>query len=142
MRSDYVKEAHMETDFYIEEVENLVSTIKHTQAKSIINLSDWNPSNNFMTKLAINIPYTFQADPISYIFSSDFDDDIKYPVLKKWNYSSDKDIVFFNSGSESILNTLYFLLQQGCKKVYLLCPTYFSIEPICHSLSLKCEKIF
>lgn len=132
----------METDFYIEEVENLVSIIEHKQAKSIINLSDWNPSNNFITKLAINIPYTFQADPISYIFSSDFDAGIKYPILKKWNYSSEKDVVFFNSGSESILSTLYFLLQQGCKKIYLLCPTYFSIEPICHSLSLKCEKIF
>ena len=56
----------MKTDFYIEEVENLVSIIEHKQEKSVINLSDWNPSNNFMTKLAINIPYTFQVDKIPY----------------------------------------------------------------------------
>lgn len=132
----------METDFYIEEIENLVSTFEHEHCKHIINLSDWNPSSSFMTKLAINIPYTFHANPISYIFSSDFDDNSKQLVLKKWNYSTDRAIVFFNSGSESILNTLYLLLHQGCKKIYLLCPTYFSIEPICNSLSIKCVKIF
>lgn len=132
----------MDIDFYIEEVESLVANLEYEHSKHIINLSDWNPSSHFMAKLAINIPYTFQANPISYIFSSDFGDYTKRLILKQWNYSTDKDIIFFNSGSEAILNTLYLLSHQGCKKIYLLCPTYFSIEPICNSLSIECIKLF
>lgn len=132
----------MEPDFYIEEVENLVSELEHKHFQHMINLSDWNPSSKFLTTLAISIPYTFHMNPVSYIFSSDVDESTKHHILKKWDYSTEKEILFFNSGSESILNVLYFLSHQGCKKIYLLCPTYFSIEPICNSLSIECVKIF
>lgn len=132
----------MEKNFYIEELEKYATSLEKNGIKSIINLSDWNPSKDFMNKLAIDIPYTFIDNPISYIFSSDFNYDIKINILEKWNCSTEKTIVFFNTGSESILNTLYFLARERCNKIYLLCPTYFSIEPICKTLDIKCIKVY
>lgn len=132
----------MGNDFYIEELEQYVASIEKDALKNIINLSDWNPSNDFMNSLAIDIPYTFKENPISYIFSSDFDEQIRDCVIRKWNYKNNRAIVFFNTGSESILNTLYLLSRQGCKKVYTLCPTYFSIEPICETLHIEYQKVY
>ena len=103
----------MRDEFYIEELEKYINKLEKHSHKSIINLSDWNPSSEFMNKLAINIPYTFSDNPISYIFSSDFDKKMGYNVLSKWGYTGRRKIVFFNTGSESIVNTLYFLSQIG-----------------------------
>ena len=128
----------MSKEIYIEEIEKFVSEFKEKESISVINLSDWNPSSEFMNKLAINIPYTFAINPISYIFSSDFDQTIKSKIINKWKYKNEKAIIFFNSGSESILNVLYLLFRQNCKKIYLVCPTYFSIEPICQTLHIYC----
>ncbi|RKI99034.1 aminotransferase class I/II-fold pyridoxal phosphate-dependent enzyme [bacterium D16-54] len=132
----------MSKEIYIEEIEKFVSEFKEKESISVINLSDWNPSSEFMNKLAINIPYTFAINPISYIFSSDFDQTIKSKIINKWKYKNEKAIIFFNSGSESILNVLYLLFRQNCKKIYLVCPTYFSIEPICQTLHIDCKKIY
>ena len=71
----------MSKEIYIEEIEKFVSAFKEKESISVINLSDWNPSSEFMNKLAINIPYTFAINPISYIFSSDFDQTIKSKII-------------------------------------------------------------
>ena len=73
----------MSKEIYIEEIEKFVSEFKEKESISVINLSDWNPSSEFMNKLAINIPYTFAINPISYIFSSDFDQTIKSKIINK-----------------------------------------------------------
>lgn len=98
----------MEKDFYIEQLEKWVETKKKQSLEEFVNLSNWNPSLEFMNKLAIDIPYTFVGNPVSYIFSSDYDDITRINILSKWGYKSQKGITFFNTGSESILNSIYF----------------------------------
>lgn len=132
----------MEKDFYIEQLEKWVETKKKQSLEEFVNLSNWNPSLEFMNKLAIDIPYTFVGNPVSYIFSSDYDNITRINILSKWGYNSEKGITFFNTGSESILNSIYLLSYLKYKRVYLLCPTYFSIIPICDSIGIECKKIF
>ena len=132
----------MENDFYIEELEKWIESKRNQSLEEFVNLSNWNPSLEFMNKLAIKIPYTFKENPVSYIFSSDYDETTRISILNKWGYNTEKGITFYNSGSHAILNTIYLLSYLKYKKIYLLCPAYFSIIPICKSLGIECKKIF
>lgn len=88
----------MEKDFYIEQLEKWVETKKKQSLEEFVNLSNWNPSLEFMNKLAIDIPYTFVGNPVSYIFSSDYDDITRINILSKWGYKSQKGITFLTLG--------------------------------------------
>lgn len=96
----------MEHTTFLEDIEKIVYEKNNKTGIKYINLSDWNPSQEFIQKLAKKLPSNFAQNSISYIFSSDIDVNIKNKVMFKLGFknASKCDISFFDTGSLSILN--------------------------------------
>lgn len=63
----------MEHTTFLEDIEKIVYEKSNKTGIKYINLSDWNPSQEFIQKLAKKLPSNFAQNSISYIFSSDID---------------------------------------------------------------------
>lgn len=137
------KKYDLNNNLFLEDIEIMVNNYETRENIDLINLSDWNPSNEFIQKIAFQLPHSFVQNSMSYIFSSDLSCDFKIRTLKKLGYEKiDKvDISFFDTGSLSILNILHLLFLMNIKDMLVITPSYFSVKPICDGYSIKCHYI-
>ena len=70
----------MNENTFLEDIESIVNANKNYD---LINLSDWNPSLNFIQNVSSTLPSKFIQNGISYIFSSEINDDLKEKVKLK-----------------------------------------------------------
>ena len=130
----------MNENTFLEDIESIVNANKNYD---LINLSDWNPSLNFIQNVSSTLPSKFIQNGISYIFSSEINDDLKEKVKLKLGFNTSKilDISFFDSGSLSIINVIHLLSIIGIHDIAIISPSYFSIEHICKDYLINCHYI-
>ena len=130
----------MNENTFLEDIESIVNANKNYD---LINLSDWNPSLNFIQNVSSTLPSKFIQNGISYIFSSEINDDLKEKVTLKLGFNTSKilDISFFDSGSLSIINVIHLLSIIGIHDIAIISPSYFSIEHICKDYLINCHYI-
>lgn len=133
----------MEGITFLEDIEDIVYYIEKKKNIDLVNLSDWNPSKEFIQKLAKELPLTFVQNSISYIFSSDIDVSIKSHVIEKLGFKEKigMNISFFDTGSLSILNIIHLLSTIGIKKIISVNPSYFTLKPLCDDLAIDCNLL-
>lgn len=131
----------MNKNTFLEDIEKIVEQYKN---HDLINLSDWNPSINFIQNVASMLPNKFIQNGISYIFSSEINDKIKEKVKLKLGFNTDKKLAisFFDSGSLSIMNVIHLLSIMGIRDIAVISPSYFSIEHICKDYLIDCHYIY
>lgn len=130
----------MNANTFLEDIESIVNKHKNW---NLINLSDWNPSINFIENVTSSLPNRFIQNGISYIFSSEIDDKVKEKVKLKLGFNINKalDISFFDSGSLSIINVIHLLSAIGIHDIAIISPSYFSIEHICKDYLIDYQYI-
>lgn len=130
----------MNANIFLEDIEKVVCNQKKF---GLINLSDWNPSTDFIQNVASTLPNKFIQNGISYIFSSEINNEMKEKVKLKlgFNANNQVDISFFDSGSLSIMNVIHLLSTLGIHDIAIINPSYFSIEHICKDYLINCHYI-
>ena len=130
----------MRTNTFLEDIESIVDEHKNGD---LINLSDWNPSIEFIQNVASSLPNKFVQNCVSYIFSSELNYEIKEKIKLKLGFKANNnfDIAFFDSGSLSIVNVIHLLSVIGIHDMMIISPSYFSIEHICKDYFIKCHYI-
>ena len=138
--SSTIGENNMATDTFVEDIESIVR--EHNNC-DLINLSDWNPSNDFIQSVAATLPTNLIKNGIEYIFSSEISDEIKNKVKVKLGFNEDTLLAlsFFDSGSLSIVNVIHLLSIIGIHDIAIISPSYFSIEHICKDYLINCHYI-
>lgn len=125
-------------------LEDIESAVNEGKNYDLINLSDWNPSTNFIQSVASALPRKFIQNGISYIFSSEINGEIKEKVKLKLGFDQNNtlEVSFFDSGSLSIINVIHLLSVIGIHDITIISPAYFSIEHICKDYSIKCHYVY
>lgn len=131
----------MNANTFLEDIEGIAKAYENCD---LINLSDWNPSINFIQDVASTLPNKFIQNGIPYIFSSEISNALKEKVKLKLGFNDTNkalDISFFDSGSLSIVNVIHLLSIIGIHDIAIISPSYFSIEHICKDYLIDCHYI-
>ena len=105
------------------------------------NVSHWDPTDEFQTKL---LPY-LEIPPFKSVASYRFSYQIEEtnPVLKKLGASPDVHFgIFTPSTTTSILCVLNWLKSRRRKKIIAVCPAYFSLFQACRQFGLPIQAAY
>ena len=90
-----------------------------------INISHWNAGATFLSNLVEFIPTSFRQDPFEYTYSCTLRN--RTTVADKLGLSSDhRELFVVENGTSAINMTINYLSLIGVRRVFVLCPTYFS----------------
>lgn len=109
---------------------------------SAFNISNWNSSQEFKSKIIKDLSMQNDFDCLDYIFSYEQSEQKGSVVLSKLGYSENKATLFTHSGSSSIINVINLLKKIGIKKLIVLCPVYFTVIHCCEMFGLDYELIY
>ena len=106
---------------------------------SAFNISNWNSSQEFKSKIIKDLSMQNDFDCLDYIFSYEQSEQKGSVILSKLGYSENKATLFTHSGSSSIINVINLLKKIGIKKLIVLCPVYFTVIHCCEMFGLDYE---
>lgn len=126
-------------NFDFNKLENIEIAYTEKYHKSLFNVSHWDPDKRFFSvyNLKVQIP-SFCLSPFQYCYTTNFQPKLRNEVIRKLGYNeiNQKDILITHSSSNTILNTLLLLMKKGIKKIYIINPSYFSVEECCKILQI------
>ena len=125
--------------FYMDKIIEIEKEI--SKKRSVVNLSNWNSSKHYENGLfkyitPLEIKYTN-----SYIYSYDIPIQIREKCIKKLTgkNANNKMCLFLGNSTLSIINVINFLKYNGCKKLLIINPSYFSVVEACKIFGLSYE---
>ncbi len=124
----------------IRDIEDLSERYKEKYGSEVLNISWWDPSTEFNSKMIDILNLPIYEDPINYIFSYEVDQ--RSRLLRKMGFNnSRKSGLITNSGSVSILIAVHWLKSIGIKKIHVLCPYYFTLGHNCTRDGIEIEYV-
>lgn len=133
-----------EMDF-LQDIKSIQNEYVSNYGHMPLNVSDWNPSNEFKLKIQHISEMKNCFNPIDYVFSYTFDQSSHNNILKKLGYDNslnDRAILITPNGSSSIRNVLHWLKENQYKKLLTISPTYFTVFCGCNDYDIECREIF
>lgn len=123
--------------FYMDEILRIEKEVSIN--RTVVNLSSWNSSNHYenelfkrMTPLEIN--YSSK-----YIYSYDIPIEVRDECIRKitGKKNNNEMCLFLGNSTLSIINVINFLKYNGCKKLLIINPSYFSVFEACKTFGLS-----
>ncbi len=110
-----------------------------------LNVSDWNPSDEFKEKMLHLSVMKNNFNSIEYVFSYTFNQESHNDILKKLGYnnnSGERAVLITPNGSTSIRNVLHWLKENHFNRLLAISPTYFTVFYGCRDYNIECKEIF
>uniref|UniRef100_UPI0040574025 aminotransferase class I/II-fold pyridoxal phosphate-dependent enzyme n=1 Tax=Agathobacter sp. TaxID=2021311 RepID=UPI0040574025 len=130
--------------YHIEDIEKIREIEQKTSSKTnlpVFDISNWNSGKNYQDYIYQYLKIPSFESPFNYIYTYEIDEETHYNVRKKLNMgNSTNSSVFLPSSTLAIVNIANFLQKKNCKKVCILQPSYFSVEPCLSSFGLHVEN--
>jgi hypothetical protein len=121
-------------------LDKLADKYKTENGVDPFNLSYWNPSSSFNTKMMSYLKLKYQVNLIDYNYTYLLP--IKEKILKKFGFDFNiKDCMFTDNNTISIMMIVNWLYNNKIKKINIVCPTYFSSINICNNFDIHCNFI-
>lgn len=127
--------------YHIEEINRIREVEKQTRQKNgkpVFDLSNWNSGLNYKDYLYQYLKFPVINDYFDYIYGYEVESDIHQQVKEKLNVNIPSNAsIFFPSSTISIVNIANFLQKMKLRKICILQPSYFSVEPCLSSFGLN-----
>lgn len=125
----------------LNEIEQLSERYQKKYGHTPFDVSHWDPSEEFKSKVANHLLLPNQAEAINYSFSWTLKNRLE--LFNSFNFNdSMHGCLITPSGSVSILCMVQWLKLKGYKEVKVICPTYFTLLNNCRNLGIKVDKKF
>ena len=126
----------------IEKIREIQLKTEEISNQTVIDISNWNSGKKYQSYIHQYLHFPMAELPYNYVYTYEIDDKIHGKVLKKLNINyEDCTAIFLPSSTLAIVNIANFLQKKGCKKVCILQPSYFSVEPCLNSFGIEAVNI-
>ena len=107
-------------------------------------ISNWNPSDEIVSKLKNELIINDELNYINYLFSYSIEKEKVLKVISKLGFKSDdKGFLVTPSGSSSIHSIVYWIKAFNlAEEISTFCPVYFSLINDCKRNEIEIDKIF
>jgi histidinol-phosphate/aromatic aminotransferase/cobyric acid decarboxylase-like protein len=109
---------------FVDAVDEAIVDYEARHGRKPINVSHWDPSHEFVTKISDLLPITPAWDPVAYRYSYMIGNKQAITTKLGFNHSSVASLLTEN-GSMSIVAVANWLVARGIRAVRVLCPSYF-----------------
>jgi hypothetical protein len=101
------------------------------------NVSFWDPSNEFSSKMLPYIHLDYHKNPMNYIFTYQIEE-IKKQLLLSFGFDlSIKDGIMTPNGTTSIMLAVHWIKAKGYNHLNVICPSYFSLINNCQKENIR-----
>ena len=124
-------------------MEALERRYQRMYGKEPYNVSLWNPSAKTLSRLAgnLHLPSSSRKVKTTYTFPGTIDTALIKKATTKLGFRKEIGSLVTPTGSLSILNVLYWIKASGFRRVFILCPYYFSVINNCRILGIEARKV-
>lgn len=128
--------------FDLDEIFNYEKKIFLQKKINILNVSYWNPSDEYRNYMLDKIHMEQNNNFFNYHYTYDIPREVRQNVISKLgNKDTNSTMCLLTpSATSSIINMINFLKNNGYKKLCILEPAYFSVEQTCILFDLPYEK--
>lgn len=129
--------------FYMDNIFDLEKNISKNTHQPVTNLSHWNPSDAYVEMINRNLPPQSIKDIFNYVYTYDIPASTRKNIINKLvGRSLDTQMCMILPNSTlCILNVINYLKLNGCKRLFILQPSYFSVEEACKLFNIEAFKI-
>jgi hypothetical protein len=122
-------------------IETIQEKCLRLRGKPCLNVSHWDPSEEFTAPLLTALQIPNHASPVPYVFSYQVSDWEK--ILQALGFDpAFYELLFTPSGSVSILCVANWLAAMEAREIQVLCPAYFSLFHNCSRLRIDAKKTY
>lgn len=114
---------------YIDEVEEIISTVTLQTGITPVNISTWNSGEQYQRSLLETLNLSKADNIANYIYSYDIPKTLKESLLHKINRTSNANsCAFFTSATSAISSIAMISYKRAIKKVVVLQPSYYTVQ--------------
>ena len=133
----------IEDIFFLDNIFEIEKNISSGLNKPITNISHWNPSNAYMEMIMKCLSPQSVTDIFKYVYTYDIPKITRNAIIKKLigTYLDSQTCMILPNSTLAIINIVNYLKQNGFQRLFVLQPSYFSVEEACKLAKIEVIKM-
>lgn len=129
--------------FFLDSIFEIEKNISSDRNKPITNISHWNPSNAYMEMIMKSLSPQSVTNIFKYVYTYDIPIMTRNAIIKKLigTYPDSQMCMILPNSTLAIINIVNYLKQNGFHRLFMLQPSYFSVEEACKLAEIEVVKI-